>query len=103
VKARLVCPKCGKQLVAAVTRVRDGRGELKRRVHYHCVDKACDGEVENPTEYRTFVRPPTKLTPLGRWLALPCLSWAVPQEQPALGGGFARLSTRGDRAGDLWA
>ena len=57
-KARLVCPKCGKPVSAALTRVKDENGMEQRRIHYHCQDPACDGEVEAPTEFRVFVRPP---------------------------------------------
>jgi hypothetical protein len=70
VKARLVCPKCGGPLSAAITHATDEDGVRKRLVHYRCQDKACDGEIENPAEFRAFVHPPRQLTPLGRWLAL---------------------------------
>ena len=98
-KARLVCPKCGKPLVAAVTRVKDETtGQEHRRVHYHCQDRSCDGKAENPTELRAFVRPAPQVTPLGRWLAEHRRrSWRPAGPRPSLAGGFARLSPRGPR------
>ena len=96
-KARLVCPKCGGPLAAALTRVKDeATGQVQRRIHYRCQDRACDGEVENAAEYRTFVRPAPQLTPLGRWLAAHRVrTWKpVAHPPPALSGGFAMLGTR---------
>ena len=98
-KARLVCPKCGKPLAAAVTRVKDETGKEHRRIHYHCQDRRCDGQVEDPAEYRAFVRPVPQLTSLRRWLGEHHRrAWTpYPQHSPALGGGFAALGTRSTR------
>ena len=95
----MACPKCGKPLTATITRVKDETGEEHRRIHYRCQDRACDGEVENPSEYRAFVRPVPQLTSLGRWLvAHRDRPWTpFGQQSPALGGGFAILATRGRR------
>jgi hypothetical protein len=95
VKARLVCPKCAGPLAAVITHVRNETGESKRQVHYRCQDPACDGEVEEFTEYRAFVRPPKQPTPLRCWLALHhAQGWGVHAQQPApvAGGGFAVLA-----------
>jgi len=99
VKAQPVCPKCGKPLVAAITRVTDEQGKEQRRVHYHCQDRSCDGEVENPAEFRAFARPAPQPTALSRWLATHRgRRWTPPVHRtPALGGGFAMIAPRGRR------
>ena len=96
VKSRMVCPKCGKPLTATITRVEDENGQEQRHVHYRCPDNACDGEVENPSEFRAFVRPAPPLTLLARWLAAHRSRPWTPfdHEPPGWGGGFAILSTR---------